>query len=194
MTKDVSLAALDPDSLLDLKRTGACEFEIPEWFFDLDHPGHYLRRIRSVGVSIPMVSGPYRSGGGTITLVSSSIRVDAGSAHGYGRSALRPAEDRRFVDIGRASQGTVKSQDEIHGGLIEANLAHERYLPFENHGVASRWRVTLIRSDGAVLFSVEDFILHLRYTARDGGPALRRGAREAAAERRRIDPIDSWPP
>ena len=27
--------------------TGYCEISIPEWMFDLDYPGHYLRRIKS---------------------------------------------------------------------------------------------------------------------------------------------------
>ena len=30
-----------------------------EVLFDLDYPGHYLRRLKSVGLTIPCVTGPY---------------------------------------------------------------------------------------------------------------------------------------
>ena len=181
--KDVSLASIDPHSLLDLKRTGRCRFEVPEWVFDLDHPGHFQRRIRSVGVTIPMVAGQYSSGKWTITLESSSIRVDSDSTDGYERSARRPAEDRRFLDVGDASQGIVTSQADNDRGLFEAKLDDERHLPFESHGAASRWQVTFSSSDGAILNSADDFILHLRYRARDGGPELMRKARKALKRR-----------
>src|SRR5262249_36133789 len=59
ITRHVSLAALDPVQLIQLKTAGSCTFQLPEALFDADFPGHYLRRIRSVAVSIPCVTGPY---------------------------------------------------------------------------------------------------------------------------------------
>ena len=38
-----SLTQIDPAALLALKQTGACDFAIPEVFFDLFYPGHYMR-------------------------------------------------------------------------------------------------------------------------------------------------------
>ncbi len=35
-----------PLAFLQLKATGACEIEIPEWRLDREYPGHYLRRIK----------------------------------------------------------------------------------------------------------------------------------------------------
>ena len=46
LTKRISLAQLDPEALLRLKTTGECYATLPEAVFDLDCPGHYLRRIR----------------------------------------------------------------------------------------------------------------------------------------------------
>jgi Tc toxin complex TcA C-terminal TcB-binding domain len=59
ITKHVSLNQVDPLALMQLRQTGACSVRLPEALFDLDFPGHYMRRIKSVSVSIPCVTGPY---------------------------------------------------------------------------------------------------------------------------------------
>src|SRR5262249_7235598 len=61
ITKHISLLALDPLSLIMLKETGQCDVSLPEALFDMDHPGHYMRRIKTVSVTIPCVTGPYAS-------------------------------------------------------------------------------------------------------------------------------------
>ncbi len=68
LTRHVSLRQLDPLALLTLKVTGACTVTIPEWLYDRDCPGHYLRRIKSVAISLPSVVGPYTSINCTATL------------------------------------------------------------------------------------------------------------------------------
>jgi len=50
---------LFPLQLLELKLTGRCEIELPEWLFDLDYPGQYMRRIKNIALSIPCVVGPF---------------------------------------------------------------------------------------------------------------------------------------
>src|SRR5436190_17569545 len=44
MIRHVSLRQLDPLALLTLKVVGKCAVSIPEWLYDRDCPGHYLRR------------------------------------------------------------------------------------------------------------------------------------------------------
>ncbi len=58
ITKHVSLVTIDPMSLVKLKETGECFVSLPEALFDIDCPGHYMRRIKSVSITIPCVSGP----------------------------------------------------------------------------------------------------------------------------------------
>ena len=41
-----SIAQIDPRAVIELKRTGACEFEVPEAYFDMTYPGQYRRRIK----------------------------------------------------------------------------------------------------------------------------------------------------
>jgi len=53
ITKNLSLRLHFPMAYLQLRTTGYCVFEIPEWMFDLDKPGLYMRRIKSVTLTIP---------------------------------------------------------------------------------------------------------------------------------------------
>src|SRR5205823_3874625 len=61
LTRHVSLRQLDPMALLNLRTLGNCTFTVREWLYDRDCPGHYMRRIKSVALSIPSVTGPYTS-------------------------------------------------------------------------------------------------------------------------------------
>jgi Tc toxin complex TcA C-terminal TcB-binding domain len=51
---------------------------LPEAVFGLGCAGHYLRRIKAVGFSIPCVVGPHTSVNCTATLLRSSIRMSRG--------------------------------------------------------------------------------------------------------------------
>ncbi|KAF5433465.1 hypothetical protein C5S36_06290, partial [Candidatus Methanophagaceae archaeon] len=76
LSKHVSLRSHFPMAFLQLQLTGYCEIEIPEWMFDLDYPGHYMRRIKNVTMTIPCVVGPYTGVHCRLTLLSSKTRVD----------------------------------------------------------------------------------------------------------------------
>jgi hypothetical protein len=52
MLKNVSLDQIDPYALVTLQTTGSCTFSILESVFDLDGPGHCMRRNKSVSLSI----------------------------------------------------------------------------------------------------------------------------------------------
>jgi hypothetical protein len=174
LTRHVSLRQLAPAALLALKTTGACEVTVPEWVFDLDTPGHYLRRIRSVGLTIPSVTGPYTSLSCALTLTKSTLRISPDVKDGYLRL---PNEDSRFVDYLSATQSIVTSTGQNDSGLFEASVRDERLLPFEGAGAASVWRLELPAQFRQFDYStISDAILHFRYTARDGGAQLREAA------------------
>ncbi|NIV38033.1 MAG: toxin, partial [Anaerolineae bacterium] len=116
LTKHVSLRQLNPSALLGLKATGACEVTLPEWLFDLDGPGHYMRRIKNVSVSIPSVTGPYTSVNCTLSLLRSTIRKSALLADGkYGRQGR---EDGRFVDYYGTIESVVTSSGNNDSGMF----------------------------------------------------------------------------
>jgi hypothetical protein len=176
MIKHISLQQLNPNALLQLKATGSCEITIPEWLFDLDGPGHYMRRIKTVSISIPSVTGPYTSINCTLSLLKSSVRHSSLLKDGlYGREL--EGEDERFNDYFGAIQSIVTSSGQNDSGLFETNLRDERYLPFEGAGAESTWKLEL--PDDFKQFdynTISDLILHLRYTAREGGALLKDGA------------------
>src|SRR5262249_20100607 len=77
ITKNVSLIRHDPLALIALKQTGKCEVLLPEAVFDADYPGHFVRRFKSVGLTIPCVVGPYTSINCTLTLLSNKTRISS---------------------------------------------------------------------------------------------------------------------
>jgi hypothetical protein len=174
LTKHVSLLQVDPLALIQLRTTGRCTVQLPEALFDMDGPGHYFRRIKTVAVSIPCVTGPYASVNCTLTLLKSSIRETPVVGDQY---ASADAEDDRFSDYFGSLQSIVTSSAQNDSGLFETNLRDERYLPFENSGVISEWQIELPADIRQFDYdTISDVILHLRYTAREGGGLLRNGA------------------
>src|SRR6266511_3737343 len=76
LTKHISLRLHFPFEFLRLKVTGRCEIQVPEWMFDLDYPGQYMRRIKNVTLTIPCVTGPYTGVHCRLTLLCSQTRID----------------------------------------------------------------------------------------------------------------------
>jgi Tc toxin complex TcA C-terminal TcB-binding domain/ABC toxin N-terminal region/Neuraminidase-like domain/Salmonella virulence plasmid 28.1kDa A protein len=173
ITKHISLLSLDPIALIKLRQTGRYEVAIPEEVFDLDYPGHYLRRIKSVSLTIPCVTGPYTGVNCTLTLLKSSVRHRPGAAEGYARNDDSDS-DSRFRDSFGAIQSVVTSSGQNDSGLFETNLRDERYLPFEGSGAISSWRLEMPSEIRQFDYdTISDVILHIRYTAREGGQALK---------------------
>jgi hypothetical protein len=114
-----------------------------------------------------------------LTLTKSSIRKSALLGDGYARA---DAEDSRFSDYFGSLQSIVTSSGQNDSGLFETNLRDERYLPFEGSGVVSEWQLQLPANPSnkePLQFdydTISDVILHLRYTAREGGGLLKNGA------------------
>jgi hypothetical protein len=138
----------------------------------MDYPGHYLRRIKTVSLTIPCVVGPYAGVNCTLTLLANSVRRVATPSSPYPRNEA--GDDPRFGDNIGAIQSIVTSGAQSDSGLFELNFRDERYLPFEGAGAVSRWRIELpIETNHFDRGSISDVVIHLRYTAREGGAGLR---------------------
>jgi hypothetical protein len=171
VTRHVSVAQVDPLALVTLRQTGACVVSLPEALFDLDYPGHYMRRMKSVSVSIPCVAGPYTGVCCTLSLLKSSVR-HSNTLLG-GKKYARDAEDPRFTDSLGAIQSIATSSGQNDSGMFELSFRDERYLPFEGAGVISDWRVELPAAFRPFDYdTITDVILHIKYTARAGGGLL----------------------
>ena len=169
ITKHISLMMLNPLQLLWLRETGTCEFDIPELVFDLDYPGHYMRRIKSVGLTIPCITGPYTGVNAKLTLLKNRIRRNTSIKPQYAWDAEDFNRDRfihNLADISSIASSTAQNDH----GMFEVNFRDERYLPFEGAGVISSWRLELPGEFRQFDYdTISDVILHISYTARDGG-------------------------
>lgn len=172
ITRNISLLLLDPIALITLKETGQCIVSVPEAFFDMDYPGHYMRRLKTISLTIPCVTGPYTSVNCTLTLVQNKIRWDSsGSSSHYAENPV--GSDPRFLYNFAATQSIATSTAQNDSGMFELNFRDERYLPFEGAGAISTWQLTMPQTCNAFDFeTITDVIFNLKYTARDGGTAL----------------------
>lgn len=190
LTKHISLRQHFPTAFLQLVATGSCVVELPEWLFDLDYPGHYLRRIRSLAVSLPCVVGPYQGVQCKVTLLASSIRVspevrtadhrccdDTGCNSGY-----EPLpDDPRVAHLYGAAEAIATSSGQEDAGLFSLDLNDSRYLPFEYQGAVCRLCIELPpETNHFDLETLADLVLHMRYIAHEGGHLLRAAAWDCA--------------
>jgi hypothetical protein len=176
ITKPVSVLQIDPGAIFKLQETGYCDFYLPEALFDLDFPGHYFRRIRSVSLTIPCVAGPYTSVSAKLTLLTNSMRRTSQANPNNGESYPRDADDARFIDQRIGIQGIATSQPNSATGMFDFNFRDERYLPFEGAGVISKWSLELPKELRQFDYrSIRDIVLNISYTAREDG-----GLRSAA--------------
>jgi peptidoglycan hydrolase-like protein with peptidoglycan-binding domain len=76
-----------------------------------------------------------------------------------------------------AAQSIAISGGRDDSGLFAADHRDERYLPFEGCGAISNWSVTLTSAVATFDWtSITDVVLHVHYTAREGGDLLRDAA------------------
>jgi receptor-binding and translocation channel-forming TcA subunit of Tc toxin len=183
VTKNISLRQINPMQLLALRETGNCTFSVPEILFDMDFPGHYLRRIKSVSITIPCVVGPYISMNATLRLTSSTYRTNTSLDGGYAANASTTSgTDPRFATTNVPLTAIAVSSGQADAGVFELSFTGDRYMPFEGAGAISNWSLQLPTALRPFEYgSIADVILTMRYTSVEGGSALQDQANKAAA-------------
>ena len=197
LTKHHSLLMLDPLAVVQLRETGKCFLGLSEEIFDLDYPGHYYRRIKSVSLTLPCVTGPYTTIACTLRLLKNSVRINTASGdNGYPRNTDEqglPTDDARFVENNIPVKAIAASSGQNDSGVFELNFRDERYLPFEGAGAISQWSLELFNDlpsnnpdPGNPDFgkplrqfdygTISDAILHIKYTAREDAGPFKNGA------------------
>jgi Tc toxin complex TcA C-terminal TcB-binding domain/Neuraminidase-like domain len=184
ITKAISIRQLNPLALLELRENASCKVDLPEILFDMDFPGHYFRRIKSVALTIPCVVGPY-------TGINCSLRL---LGHRYrhvptapdSKSYLEQTEegpDPRFK-TGAIPVGSIAvSTGQNDSGVFELSFKDERYIPFEGAGVISQWQIDLPHTFRQFDYSsINDVIMTVRYISMGGGEKLKKVATEAVGE------------
>jgi hypothetical protein len=161
-------------AFIRLRETGICEFALPEVLFDMDHPGHYMRRIKSVALTVPCVVGPYTSLNCTLRLLEHKFRTNAIAKDKNDYLEKTDETDDRFSTVNVPITSIAVSSGQNDSGVFELNFKDERYIPFEGAGAISKWRIELpVEFRQFDYDTISDVILHLRYTTVDGGDKLK---------------------
>jgi hypothetical protein len=181
IVKNLSLVNLDPLAIIKLRDTGSCDITIPEVIYDMDHPGQYFRRLKSVSISIPCIAGPYTSVGAKLSLQNSRYRKNTVLSPSYDEVA---GTDARFVYLNGSVQSIATSNAQNDSGIFELNFKDERYLPFEGAGAIGQWKLELPTVARQFDYStITDVIIHIKYTAREGGDQLKTSANSMLTDR-----------
>jgi len=173
LTKTVSLKQLDSEAFTSLVTDGVTQFSLSESLFDNDYPGHYLRQIKYVTVSLPALVGPYQDVRMTLTQSGSRtlLKADINGVNYLNDSTTGSASN--IITNLRASQQIAVSSGLNDSGMFVLNFGDERYLPFEGTGAVSDWQLKFpnVKSaeQQALLQSLNDVIIQVHYTALYGG-------------------------
>ncbi|KAL8942188.1 MAG: hypothetical protein Q9216_001796 [Gyalolechia sp. 2 TL-2023] len=181
--KEISLRQIQPFALLNLRETGSADFGLPEVLFDYDFPGQYMRRIKTISVTMPTSTDIGSGMNATLRLLEHRYRVKplATSGQDY---ILKSVDDDRFRTNQIPTTAIAVSENTNDSGIFEHNLEFndcQRYVPFEGAGCISKWRIELPTAIKTFDYStITDVKLHIKYTACAGSMALRKAASDAA--------------
>ncbi len=180
ITKQVSLRQLNPAQLVELRTKGICSIELPESLFDMDFPGHFMRRIKSVALTVPCVVGPYTGLNCTLKLESNEIRKQGISSGPYAKKL--DEDDERFMTCHVPISSIAVSTGQNDSGVFELNFRDERYIPFEGAGAISKWSLRLPEIRQFDYETIADVVMTIRYTSIDGGEVLKTAATDAVKD------------
>jgi hypothetical protein len=179
LTKNISLALLNPLALIELRETGKCYVSLPEELFDLDFQGHYFRRIKSMSLSIPCIAGPYTTVNCSLRLLKNTIRINSIGNYEHENDEGLWIDDDRFRTSNVPVTSIATSTGQNDAGMFEFNFRDERYLPFEGAGAISDWQIELSTEKELRQFdysTISDVILHLKFMAREGDGLFKENA------------------
>ncbi len=155
LLKVLSLARLDPYAFQRFRETGVLPFNAPMELFDRDFPGHYLRLIKRVRVSVIALIPPTE--GIRATLLNSGLsRAVVGSNGLFQRSTVR-----------RPPESIALSSPINATGLFElAPQESELLLPFEGMGVDTSWELHMPKASNPFDYiTIADVLITIEYTA-----------------------------
>jgi len=153
LAQTFSLAQLFPAEFQRFRDTGSLPFATAMALFDCDFPGHYLRLIKRVRVSVIALVPPTR--GIRATLIGSGIsRVITGGDVFQAIAVRRDPEAIAFTSPSHAS------------GLLELEPEGEMLLPFEGMGVDTTWELQLPKAANPFDYrTIADVLVTVEYTA-----------------------------
>jgi Tc toxin complex TcA C-terminal TcB-binding domain len=152
LSKTISLAQRFPSDFVKLQQTGRIEFDTLIDWFDEDFPGHYLRLIKSVRVSV-------------LALVPPIDGIHAMLSNSGASTAIFPDRppQRSLRTFG---ESIALDSPYNESGLFVLEYNDPMLLPFEGLGVESHWVFELPRASNRLNFdTIADVLFTIEYTA-----------------------------
>jgi hypothetical protein len=154
LTHIISLAQLAPVDFQRFRQTGTLSFLTPMPVFDQVFPGHYLRLIRQVSVSVV-----------AIVPTTQGIRATLTSG-GVSRVVIPGDSGFTTVQIARAPETIALTGAVMSNGLFQLDAQPNLMLPFEGCGVDMAWLLQLPKAANAFDYrSIADVLVTIEYTA-----------------------------
>jgi len=174
-------------ALQQLQQRGTLEFKLTQLLFDRDHPGHYCRQISSVEVDLPVLTGPYENVRATLLQISSMIATKESTQSVRYLHDPEGATGPSDVQVNlRSGQQIVLSMGIADNGMTAMKPDEGLLNPFENTGAVSRWTLNFPRptkeAQHAMLLSLTDVIVRIRFTAKAGKPTFARTVEDLVTE------------
>lgn len=173
--QDVNVAGSSQDLVATLKaqpaNARAVTFSLPSRIFDRDYPGHILRQIKSVSITIPAVVGPYENVGATLKQLNNNVLLnnDSVAAVAMAKGDISSYSGDAIRKDHRSNQAVAISTGVNDAGMFQLNFDDPRFLPFEGTGVDSTWQLQFSELMPQGIFdSINDIIMEVRYTSEPG--------------------------
>lgn len=153
LSKTISLRSLTPLEFQQFMQSGTLVFATPMALFDRDFPGHYLRLVRRVRLSVVALIPP-----------TQGIHATLGTS-GLSRVVI-PDGGFRAVVIRRDPELVALTSPLNGSGVFELDTQPELLLPFEGMGVDSAWFLELPKPANPFDFrTIADVLMTVEYTA-----------------------------
>ncbi|HBP87444.1 MAG TPA: hypothetical protein PKK23_10690 [Nitrospirales bacterium] len=153
LRRTISLGRLAPIEFEQFRRNGVLTFATPMNLFDYDFPGHYLRQIKKVRITVFALIPPGE--GIRATLTSSRIsRIVLGG------------DLFQTVRIERGPEQVALTSTRDGTGLLELEAQSDLLRPFEGIGVDTIWEFRMPKASNPIDYStIADVLMTIEYTA-----------------------------
>ena len=153
MSKTISLNEIAPEELIRLRDQGVMAFRTTHEQFDRDYPGHYLRLIKKVSVTVIALNPPTKGIRATLTNGGVSRVITGGTI--FQERAINRQPEQIALSGGVSDAGVFQLRGE--GEFLD---------PFEGTGVDTQWEFRMEKAANPFDFdSIADVLLTIEYEA-----------------------------
>ncbi|TFG79795.1 MAG: hypothetical protein E4H23_04680 [Chrysiogenales bacterium] len=151
--KTISLTSVMPIEFLQFLKTGVLNFGTLMSWFDRDFPGHYMRLIRDVSITVQAKFPLNKAIQATLSNNGIS-RVMMGAPFDLATKINRPPESVVLRAVGKTTAPLILGFENL------------RYTPFEGCGVDTTWRLEMPKDKNHFDYdTLSDVLFTIHYTA-----------------------------